>query len=974
MATQETSFGLERVTLASDSHDTALCIVPPRHIWASVDRLRALYDKSYEKWPPHINILYPFVGSDDLPKAADLILSHLRTQGQTPFCVGLDAADAFPHKHDNTIFIKDSDENRSSQLQSLRSTIVESLGLPQSSYQPHMTVGQTEDIRSALHHFTLQKANFLPAIQWEVDELCILVRERRHVDGKATSEMKLWGTINIRDLTLTTSADPRPYYDTENTADPSAEYEAVTETGSLSRYPLEFTPQGKWEPARQQDTAKEQPPITSALAIASYNVLAEFEYPPSQSRYPIVVRNMLERSALADVLVLQEVTDDFLCYLLRDERIRERYPFTTCGPPDQADMEPLPSHLNVVVLSRQFFTWDWVSFRRKHKGAVVMQFDSVGKMEDVFIPVVLAAVHLTCGLTDGSVAVKKTELQAVLNYLSNHHAPNPWVLAGDFNITTSTYTVENALKKKVISPQTARYLGQMDTMLSESGLLDTWTLARLENVDSSSVDAEVFEGEGGATFDPSTNELAAEIVGSGFNNRPQRYDRILVKDRDYFSVFGFNMFGKTPGGLSERGEALEQDVETPGDPSVTYGSDHWGIRCSLKLLSEATDGSAEDMAKLVVPVQLHASPASLSDASELRSALEERGIFPNETEMEQREQALSLLRSVLQDSDSDGPKLSLVVVPVGSYGLGVWTAASDVDCLAIGPINSRVFFALATQRLRKAASSDIKILRRVQAHSGTMLELEVRGIKMDLQYCPSTYIAETWPQAMSLPANSPVFSLSTQTLAKLKPVRDLFYLRRTIPDLAAFRIAYHLIKTWAKQRGIYAGKFGYLNGIQISVMLSRVCKLLSRDGASVAVPTILTTFFHHYANFDWGHKMVFDPFFHKRLRYVRTAREPLAILGFHSPNLNTALAASVPSVRTIAEEFRRADKTLSEEGTTWSAFLGKHGSGAEAGEFLQAYKSYVKIDVQFWGVSLAKGSQFVGWLESRCVMLLVGKF
>ncbi len=42
-----------------------------------------------------------------------------------------------------------------------------------------------------------------------------------------------------------------------------------------------------------------------------------------------------------------------------------------------------------------------------------------------------------------------------------------------------------------------------------------------------------------------------------------------------------------------------------------------------------------------------------------------------------------------------------------------------------------------------------------------------------------------------------------------------------------------------------------------------------------------------------------------------------------------------------------------------------------AADFLRAYKSYVKIDVQFWGLSLAKGAAFVGWLESRCVAVLV---
>jgi hypothetical protein len=141
------------------------------------------------------------------------------------------------------------------------------------------------------------------------------------------------------------------------------------------------------------------------------------------------------------------------------------------------------------------------------------------------------------------------------------------------------------------------------------------------------------------------------------------------------------------------------------------------------------------------------------------------------------------------------------------------------------------------------------------------------------------------------------------------------------------------------------------------------------------VPTILLTFFNHYADFDWQKQIVFDPFFHKRLRYVRTSREAMVILGFHSPSLNVATTASSPSVRTISEEFKQADQMLSGQGVSWAGFLGigqapfKNGPSA----FLQGYKSYVKIDVQFWGVSHAKGSQYVGWLESRCVMLLVGK-
>lgn len=1004
--------GLERVMAASaadtspdpasapisvGSNDTALCIIPPTHLWSSVDQLRMLYDKAYEKWPPHVNLVYPFVRPDCLPRAAHAISSHLASQdaagAQSALPLSLEHADVFPHRHSNTIFIHDGSDGRASQLHQLRSQVFRALGQQPTQYRHHMTVGQSEDLQDSRHKFLLEKVSRIPPVEWEVEELSILVREKDSTERNSPSRMKLWGTISLRDYSFHPLAQPRGFYSTLDGPDGSEDDETKipVEGHTLTRLPLCFSlERAAWEPY-VASTEEGEEALPEVFKVSNYNVLAEFEYPPSQTRYPLILRNMLEQSALADVLVLEEVTDDFLCYLLRDGDLRSQYPFVTHGPPDQTDLDPLPSHLNVIVLSRWSFTWNYISFQRKHKGSVVLQFDGIGRqIDDTFFPTILATAHLTCGLTDGAVTAKKSELQSILNYLSQTYPQNSWILAGDFNITTSAYTIRAALEKEAISVQTARYLARMEKMLSESGLLDTWTMARLQNVDSEQLDenqhhiAESFEGEQGATFDPTSNELASSIVGSGLNNRPQRYDRILVKDADFFSISGFNMFGKNKETIENHQADTAPDTPDAleGSAQVTYASDHWGIRSSLKLISDSQAQAETDLSSLIVPVETKLAPESLSDASQLRKCLSQLDVFPSDADIAQREEALAVLQDALLNTETgagtseDRLKMNFVIVPVGSYGLGVWTSSSDVDCLCIGPISSRVFFTLAAQRLRKAAARGIKVLRRVDAHSGTMLELEVQGVKMDLQYCPSTLIADTWPRAMGVPANSPFWGLPMQTLSKLKPVRDLYYLRRTVPDLAAFRTAHYLIKTWAKQRGVYSARFGYLGGIHISVLLSRVCKLLTNDGGVVSVPTIITTFFQHYANFDWKNKMAFDPFFHKRLRYVRTSREPMAILGFHSPALNTAHAASTPSVRTLTEELQRADKWLSTEGATWSDFLDNTDTGPVKGSqaFLGAYKSYVRIEAQFWGVSLSKGSQFVSWLESRCVMLLVGRF
>lgn len=758
--------------------------------------------------------------------------------------------------------------------------------------------------------------------------------------------MKTWATVSLDDGSISRYDQPKPFFN---------ELPTPVENDGI---PYSYLGDGIWGQPSRTGYSTSPTAEVSSLAVSTYNVLAEFNYPPSQARYPLIVRNILSDSARADVLVLEEVTDDFLVFLLREPDVRDLFTFCSWGPPDQEDVQPLPSHNNIVVFSKHAFTWEHVPFHREHKGAILAQFQTLGQWDDAdFRPLILAAVHLTHGLKDGSIAAKKMEVETILKYLDDEYPENPTILTGDFNITTSSYTINQALEKKTVTSQSITYLRNIEESFVENGFVDVWAELELEKGGASDDDLDAaFEGEQGATYDPTTNALTAEIVGSGFNMRPQRYDRILIKSDDYFKAVKFNKFG-----------FITQEVGK-------YASDHWGVRAVLRLGPEAESQEAADTAANITPVQLKTIKHLSETEDDLAGLLKQVQAMPSEEEVQQHAAALRLLRETILETSA--PTVStetgrsstpLVLVPVGSYGLGVWTSSSDIDCLCIGPFSSSTFFSLATQRLRKAADKGVKVMRRVKAHTGTMLELEINGVKIDLQYAPAGAIAAEWPDCLGLPASDPAWSLSAQTLNKLKPIRDLDYVRRSVPDIVKFRLAHRFIKTWAKRRGIYALKYGYLGGIPITVLLARIYKILAHDSAVVSLSDLLATFFNHYAGFNWRADVAFDPFFHKKLNYRRTDREALAILGYAPPALNTCLAASVPSVRTLAEEFQRADKILSEEGMTWSRFLETDGSA----DFLKSFKSYIKINVQFWGGSLTKGRGLVGWLESRCVSLLV---
>ncbi|KAF2122011.1 hypothetical protein BDV96DRAFT_562792 [Lophiotrema nucula] len=960
-------------SIATTSYETALCIIPPQHQCQHIDNLRSLYDKGYSKWPPHINLLYPFVAPEQLPGAKEKIESALASLPyQQSLDVTLDTAGCFKHKASYTIWIGESDDSGS--LENLRLSTLKALGHRSTRCNFHLTIGQSEDASESAREFLLSKARLIPGLKFPTERLAILVRERIPGADSSANRMRLWGTVNIPKQSATVISPLSEFWIEQGgkTVDSDSDSEADEANGptTVPVFSRQIQPGTTYtfNPAtqswKQWVHSGSAAPVPASLTVSSYNVLIDSEYPPARDRDPHVRDAILSQAALADILVLQEVSDDFLSYLLTDPELQECYPFTSHGPPEQVDIGPLPSLRNVVVLSKWSFSWEFVPFHRRHKGAVVATFGSVVGST----PLVVAGVHLTCGLTDGSVAAKKVQAQNLKNHLSRHYPSDPWIVAGDFNIATSSYTIETALKNKSISHQTVKTLASIETLMSEAGLLDTWCIARVEAADrSANFDGDdLFDGEEGATFNPRENELAAATSGTS-NNRPQRYDRILIRPKGALRVIKFNQFGRptTVNGVDQ------------------VPSDHWGIRATMAVVTESSGKLASGADALeqhmLNPKQ---ASASLSNTDLLTSTLVAHDMFPSDNEIQSRRAAFDLIEDVLlgptDGQASSASDVPLIITTVGSYALGVWTSASDIDCLCVGSISSKTFFKLARQRLLRAESRGIRLLRKVEAHSGTMFELSVNGVSVDLQYCPAARVAERWKELPTLHQSDPIFNLPVLSLHKLKPYRDIAYIQRTLPSLSVFRLAYRCIKLWAVQRGIYSSRFGYLSGIHITLMLTIVYKRLVYDVGSLTAADLVTNFFHHFAQFDWQKLMLFDPFFHKTMpRYHRSAREPMAILGYHAPNANVAHTSTVPGLNTLVKELKLADQFLSREAATWEQFFGSprssivNESSNGKADFLYSHDSYVKIDIQYWGRTLGKGKGLVGWVESRCLLLVV---
>ncbi|KAM5439364.1 hypothetical protein MferCBS31731_004786 [Microsporum ferrugineum] len=960
MADQEES--LQASSLSLLSYQTALCIIPPRHLWQDVDRLRALYDQAYGKWPAHINLVYPFVPADRLPVASQLIRETLNSRSQSSQCQNTTLrsglAGFFRNRGGNTIHLTLQDETKD-QLCQLRSSILEALGhhgKGERDFCPHLTIGQTK-ADDDLRDFLLGKANMLPALQWDLSHLVILRREK-DFGGSGTSKMVIWDAIDLSGNNMSSSEELTRLYSgmSLHGLDAAAD-EATSPAEPMTTY--EFLPhQLSWYPVTEP-SAESANVRSNSFSVSTYNVLAEFTQPPPQDRYDALVKNILSTNALADVLVLQEVCDDFLLFLLSQQDVRRRYPFVTHGPPGQEGSPPLPSLRNIVVFSQWKFSWAWLPFEARHKGAAIVKVDGIGDLNSC-LPTIITAVHLTSGLNDAAVDSKMSQIRNIIHLLDNDYPDNPSVIAGDFNFATSQEVIDAAVKQNMISSAGAEKILGLNYLLSKAHFMDGWVVACEEPGDTD-IDGGLGEGEYGATYDPISNPLAAQY---SVNGRPQRYDRIFVRQTGKSKVTDFNFFG------------LRHILGGERPPMSEYASDHWGIRAEVQIGHSLKDVKASEAASEKAQLQLKSLPKSLSTSDEIKSCLGASSMLPDEESIKTRKSVVATLAQILTEPihDYNGRDIEtpLVLIPVGSYGLGTWGPNSDIDCLCIGAISTSTFFSLAIQRLKKASAHGIRIMRKVKAATGMMLELQAGNIKLDLQYCPAANIAKRWQEATKIPPHDPIFDLSIYSLSKLQPFRDQEYIKRMVPDMYVFRLAHRCITLWAKTSGVYSSKFGLLGGIHITMMLSRLHQLLHEDIGRVTVPELLTMFFHHYANFDWKNKVVDSP--GTRSKYRRSLREPMVILTVHIPTINVARAVTASSLRTIISAFKRVEELLAEDGARWSNVLSdtsisyNNQTGAE--KFLVAYNSYIKVNVQYWGASSTQASSLVGWLESRFIRLL----
>ena len=127
-------------------HKSSVCLIPPSDAQGPIQALRKVHDKQINRWPPHINLLYPFVPHNQFPG----ILAKLTEVGTRvrPFRLSFTEFGYFSHgKNSSTVWLG-PDTQPENALQRLEEELVKAfpefndLMVRSATFSPHLTVGQ----------------------------------------------------------------------------------------------------------------------------------------------------------------------------------------------------------------------------------------------------------------------------------------------------------------------------------------------------------------------------------------------------------------------------------------------------------------------------------------------------------------------------------------------------------------------------------------------------------------------------------------------------------------------------------------------------------------------------------------------------------------------------------------------------------------------------------------------------------------
>ncbi|KXS11968.1 hypothetical protein M427DRAFT_137544 [Gonapodya prolifera JEL478] len=923
---------------------TALVAIPPSHSWAPIQAIRMGRDKSYRRWPPHVNILYPFVPRSEFASAATTARDAL-AQFQ-PFTVTLNTISSFQHARTATLFL----DSAPSDLSSTPLKQINSLLLPHFphcsdlssrsdfGFRPHLSLGQVtlpgtqrkarETVERAEEEFSQlwESGHAKGSLEWLVDRVYLIARHEsdKAVPFEIVEEILLgrrdaatlqksvcsWkylggsgtdGSVEGEGATGASSSNAKVVDPTHQLGPPSDEDSSSSEPDARpasGSSPRAFLPSftfdsssATWSSSSQQHHSPAAPTsLPPTVSLLSWNVLyctnPQAQLPPADFADPVETDRMAKvaeaiAASGADVVALQEVTQWGTGILLSNPVLRQ---YHSSHPPTATR----PLRGGPLVLSRLPFVHCTVDIGGKEAVGARFSGEATGEGSSSDSALEVWSVHLTSDFR-GFMGKKR---MAQLHHLTSHHlTPNtPHILAGDFNSDDPSLF---ALLPRFV---------------------DSWRSKHSAS-------------DGGWTFDPRGNPLARAVARAV--DIPRRYDRVFLE-----------------GGVGWGVKSCE--VGSAATSDGLWLSDHTPIFTTFDRNAPATPIAS-------TPFDPSDSTSVLSPETLAAFLTENLRIPP--TDDTRHAAALDAVRRLVNTALYPAESQAWAV---GSFAMGVHSPDSDLDVLAASGESEDAFWA----GMRVAVDlgvPGIQVLRFVgEGARVRVVTVLCEGVKCDVSYvCAAEGVIQTLDSAVAS-SESSSDDLTPLTVPKIPDhlstsaitaLTDALVLPRLFPreSSSLFPNLVRLIKFWAARRGVYSARLGFPGGSAVAVMVAAWL----RTGGD---PSDLGGFFRKYASWDYlaraiaiqeGSGRTGTGSGRDAANGVSISKDnpPLQVRTPTPPHVNLVRNSTVHTLRVLQEELARAERILSPRVVSDGSWVEVLDALCEDGTtgFLRRFDAFVRI-------------------------------
>mmetsp|Transcript_8907 Transcript_8907/g.27404 ORF Transcript_8907/g.27404 Transcript_8907/m.27404 type:complete len:745 (+) Transcript_8907:93-2327(+) len=329
---------------------------------------------------------------------------------------------------------------------------------------------------------------------------------------------------------------------------------------------------------------------------------------------------------------------------------------------------------------------------------------------------------------------------------------------------------------------------------------------------------------------------------------------------------------------------------------------------------DATTPGHKNLPPPLLPVVMEGPPPAEYDVVErsLRMFMDKEVPLESDEELAKRQKIMERLARLFQTwvqdvcrrkgcSEEAAKGAGGKLYTSGSYRLRVHEPGADIDSVGVAPkyCERADFFSSLKEALLQ--EDTVENLRSIETAAVPIMTFDMEGVNIDMLFAKLPVNAV--PDSTDVDVDDVLRAVDASTEKSLNGPRVTNLIFKLVEhNYESFLAVLRVTRIWAKRRGIYSNKHGYLGGVNFNILVGIVCQLFPR-----ATPAfLLEKFFELFANWNWETTpaMLCRPVVHKNLEFEVWGQTHLpgrtAQMMFKRNNIMPIITPAFPAMNSAA--------------------------------------------------------------------------